>query len=547
MADLSRTQLRQSVQDRPTEHRASILPERRDTRAPEFQGQATLRSAQRGDGGADELLRVLQGVKRSGASVVDAASDVNDLKEFEQGKADRAQANADSIAGTIDDAKMKDSVAYRKWRTKSILDVKLATTKSAIHDDITQLMNSDEDGVWTPEDVDAVIGKHFKALITNEDGTPNEYLSSPEARELINGQYGEIRAQFITEAHDAMVKQQRAKDLDHAVEASLSTVAKGGTYDINTFMKGLPPQIDKVEARRAYIVGMVSHARATENLEGVDHAIEAAQKEGGPQLSFQEMAQLRETRSAVEDQRERRVTKERNERYEKGTEQANEMFRDGKVPDAATIWDMEKKDLIPATTARMFANAIDSIHREERSEARAARAEARAAAAEARQAYEGRVEVSMARRMLEWNVGNGPRTQGEFTSMLASLEKSGQLGTGRQLAGNIMSLDSAWKQGRAAVSANPEFGRYAKVLQDDLLGKSGGGGVTAAALGVKRSQTEVIQALSHYRELVMDKRMSPDAAYRETSKAYRSSGGSTQSRSAALDAAIADMAKRRGK
>jgi hypothetical protein len=547
MADLSRTQLRQSVQDRPTEHRASILPERRDTRAPEFQGQASLRSAQRGDGGADELLRIVQGIKRAGTSVVDAATDQNDLKEYERGKADRAQANADSLAGTIDDAKMKDSVAYRKWRTKSILDVQLATTKSAIHDDITAMMNSDEDGVWGTEDVDAIIGAHFKTLITNEDGTPNEYLSSPEARELINGQYGEIRAQFITEAHDAMVKQQRAKDLDHAVEASLSSVSRGGTYDIDTFMKGLPPQIDKVEARRAFIVGMVSHARATENLEGVDHAIEAAQKEGGPQLSFQEMAQLRETRASVEEHREQRVVEERRVRYEKGTEEINELFSDGKTPDASIIWKMEREDRIPASAARMFQGAIDSAHREERAEARAAVAEARARRMEARQAYADRVEVDMAHRMLEWNLGKGPRTQEEFFGLISSLEKSGKLGEGRQLAGNIMSLDSAWKQGRAAVAANPEYGRFAKVLDDDLSGRSGGGGLTAAALGRKRSQAEVIGAISLYRELVMDKRMTPAAAYREVSQRYKSGGGVTQSKVQALDAAIADMAKRRGK
>src|SRR3546814_15021316 len=59
MADLSKAEARVSRQDRLTEHRSGIIPERRDTDAPKRQTFADIRNARRGYGGAGELMRAL--------------------------------------------------------------------------------------------------------------------------------------------------------------------------------------------------------------------------------------------------------------------------------------------------------------------------------------------------------------------------------------------------------------------------------------------------------------------------------------------------------
>lgn len=546
MVDVSRTDARVTRQDRVTSNRALVLPSR-NTDAPAFRPAGDMRSAARGAAGAEQLLQIVQGMKSAAADVQAAQLERFQFNTTQQARADRMQAGNDTMAGTVDDKKMKDSAAYRKWRTKGILDVKLAETKTAVQDDITQMMNSDQDGVWTPEDVDGIIGKHFKALITNPDGTPNEYLNNPEARELINAHYGEMRSQLITQAHDVMVTEQRDKDLNTAVEAFVRPVARGGSYDLESFMHSLPPQISKADGLHAAITGILGHATATENEEGLDRLLAATKADGKtPILGYQDMARLRETRSKVEEQRERRLNKEQNERHEKGVETLYKAFIDGGRPTREQVWEMAKNDQISARDARTLVMAIHSAEAEDRAESRAAASEARAARQEAREAYRDKVGIDLAWREVDWKLGNGPRNAAEASAAIHQLANQGKLGDGMQMAHSISSLDAAWKAGRTAINANPRFRTYGKMVGE--WAKNGGGtatGAVAAALRGKTEQRVVWDAQDHYRELVMEKRMSPEAAYREVTK-QKQPQAPAKPTAASLDAQLKAMEARRG-
>src|SRR3546814_2670727 len=110
MADLSKAEARVSRQDRLTEHRSGIIPERRDTDAPKRQTFADIRNARRGDGGAGELMRAL-------GMVQGAAKDFQGYAnaEFEKREDQNAEQGAlDGLQGKADPEKEKESFAYRK-------------------------------------------------------------------------------------------------------------------------------------------------------------------------------------------------------------------------------------------------------------------------------------------------------------------------------------------------------------------------------------------------------------------------------------------------
>ena len=107
--DLSQLTLRRTQQDRPTEHRSGILPDRRDTRAPELQTFARMGTAARGDGGAGELMRTLGVVGKAAESFQDYA---NTRFQHDE-EVNAGQGAADQATGQIDPKLMEQSRAYK--------------------------------------------------------------------------------------------------------------------------------------------------------------------------------------------------------------------------------------------------------------------------------------------------------------------------------------------------------------------------------------------------------------------------------------------------
>jgi hypothetical protein len=510
MADLSRLDARTSQQDRITNNRDGVLPSRRNTEAPNLQVNGDLRNARRGEGGAAELLRVLGGVSKAAQAVGSVMQDRQEIKDKEEARADVDNASQDTLNGTFDAEKMAHSTAYRTWRIKGDVEARVAGVTTSIEDDIEKFTSSDEDGLWTTEDIDGIIKGHFKNLVTDENGQPRaDYLDSPEARKIITDKLNDLRPKFLQQAHDFMVKQTRERDTNLAVAGLIGKTEPKGAYDLDGFMQGLPPQINKADALEAAMTGVLAHAEAHENVEGLQALLAGTKADGKtPLLGYRDAARLQSAIPQIEAQRERRIDKEQKDRYEANADNVYKMFDAGKPPSIATIRQLVAEDKLDPRTGRTFQNFIESDAREARSEARADRAEARAN-------YRDTVEMNVAQKVISWSSGMGPMDPKQFGAEIDKLRKSGSIGEGAMGASNMLQLNNAWKAGRQLVASQPMVKTFATAIDKSFAAPKSG---VAAAYGKGADPYAAAAAKQDYLDLVTTGKMNPAQAYAKVMK-----------------------------
>lgn len=113
MADISKIGTRRNAQDRITENRDSVLPSRRETRTPDVQVRADMRSAARGDGGLDELRDFFNGLQRG----AEAYFEYDTQKIAEDARGEYADGTVDAAAGREMDPERAKAYAYRRGFT----------------------------------------------------------------------------------------------------------------------------------------------------------------------------------------------------------------------------------------------------------------------------------------------------------------------------------------------------------------------------------------------------------------------------------------------
>lgn len=259
--DLATVQVRTARQDRLTEHRSSIVPERRDTRAPDFQGSARMGSAARGDvGGAEELMRTLGLANKAAGSFSDYAN-----AKFQKNERDNAaQGSIDAATGHVDaelearSASYKNSVALGRTMTG------FQSSLQSFGDDLHGLIENQDDAdlATRQTEVKDRIDKFFRDFALDPDtGQLRGFLATPEAKRWLAGSMTETRAKLEATSLSRIEERFKGEALTHA-STILGTQIDAGNIDIAGLRKLIPATVSDDELRSTILTTFQGKAEA---------------------------------------------------------------------------------------------------------------------------------------------------------------------------------------------------------------------------------------------------------------------------------------------
>ena len=157
MVDLANAPGRRTATRRLTNNRSNILPARRDTDAPSLVVRADMRTAARGDGGADELRRVL-------GSFTDAAVGFEQSRiagAAEGYRKDAADGAAAAAAGGPAEEGRSSAFQQAYYRLRS--EGQFNTFSTELAEKAEQMVNDGGD----PDEVNAFVMEQFQAFNTD--------------------------------------------------------------------------------------------------------------------------------------------------------------------------------------------------------------------------------------------------------------------------------------------------------------------------------------------------------------------------------------------
>ena len=147
---------RRALQRRVTNNRDGILPGRRNTEAAPVAVRADMRTATRGDGGADELRRVLDGFVNAGARAYDAQTLGNQDLYRRQAAEGAIAAQADTEIDPERARQVAYSEAFYRVRAERRFNDFSNETKTAVEDALNQGAD--------PEEVQALVLERVRAF-----------------------------------------------------------------------------------------------------------------------------------------------------------------------------------------------------------------------------------------------------------------------------------------------------------------------------------------------------------------------------------------------
>ncbi|RVT91289.1 hypothetical protein [Sphingomonas crocodyli] len=526
MNDVSRIDARLTTQSRPGKNSDGIIPSRRNTTAPELQVFADLRNGRRGDGGAEELVRVLGGVSKAAGAVGGALQETLVQRLEREAKEDRDQANDDAFNGVVDDTKMAEHAAYRKWRTDGLMSEELVNVTSAIKTDIAALANSGEP--YDIEDAREIIRRHHQGIFVDPEtgATRNVRLFTTEGRAKAASHMAQLSQELLPQVAENMRQEEASQALNRAIAGSIDLKPAGGAYDVDAFVKSLPPQINKTAAIGEWVTAVVARAKQDENLEGLLDLIERKKEDGKtPLFGARVTAQLRMAAEAVEDAREERITRERTDRWEEGANALYSRMVSGNKPSVGEIGQMiERGDIAPSVGLSM-KNHLES-------EAREAASRRRSALADQQDRRDAEVAVGITSLAINWKLGNGPMNSEAFGKEIERLQRRGDLGGGKAVASHMGALFSAYRDGLTTINNRPDVRGYGQSVAEWARRQGPG----ALLSNPKGDPVFVQEALSQYHDLVFDEGKRPAEAARIVKNQKLPSATSVDSRIAALEA-----------
>lgn len=139
-----------------TQNRDAILPQRRDTDAPNLQVRSDLRTASRGDGGAEELRRVL-GQFGDAAEGAFNAQTANSRDKYQ---AEAAEGAADAATGGEANPERARSTPYQQAFYNLRAESRFNTFSAEVAEQAEQMVNDDAD----PDEVQAFVLERFTAF-----------------------------------------------------------------------------------------------------------------------------------------------------------------------------------------------------------------------------------------------------------------------------------------------------------------------------------------------------------------------------------------------
>lgn len=135
---------RRTSQRRITNNRDGVLPSRRNTEAPSVAIRADLRTATRGDGGADELRRTLDGFLNAGERAFNAQTQGNmDRYRGEAAEGALAAAAGEELSPELQRSRAAQTAFYKAKGEASFTSF-ATETKAAVEDALNQGLGPDE-------------------------------------------------------------------------------------------------------------------------------------------------------------------------------------------------------------------------------------------------------------------------------------------------------------------------------------------------------------------------------------------------------------------
>lgn len=253
--------------------RASIIEERRDTRAPAYRGSATMRTARRGDvGGADALMKSL-------GMVSDAASEYADYAARDHATDERdniARGYADEAAGTVDEELLMKSDGYRNAVTKgrTVNDFTSASREfNAELQTYIERQTSPSLEVRQAEVAARIEGFYRDFAQDPETGELRERLQSPGAARYLAEAIQQSRPDALSRAREAIEEKFNREALEHYGQNIADQPVDNRRLDLTSARELLP---DTVSEEQVSEMTLRALGNAIEELRDKDRFDDAA-------------------------------------------------------------------------------------------------------------------------------------------------------------------------------------------------------------------------------------------------------------------------------
>lgn len=192
MADLSRVDQRISTRGQPTRNRDALIPQRRQTQAPDLEVNA--RPQRQNSGAAQELAKIL-------SLGQDAAENFTGMEMERRAQRDdklASQAQMDFVSEEENPELYARYTAYRRaWHVEGAKSMAVDIDREVVEAVNARL--ADEDDPATLDDIDELIESLYRSKVLGEDGQPLDF-GEPKAQRLLANQMVEARARARTEA-----------------------------------------------------------------------------------------------------------------------------------------------------------------------------------------------------------------------------------------------------------------------------------------------------------------------------------------------------------
>lgn len=244
--------------------RASIIAERRDTRAPDLERNQDLRSARRGDvGGAEALLRTLGLVQDAGSDIVGYMQNKNALDE----KDNIARGFADEAVGTVDEEMMNKSLGYRNAVTKGRTVTNFSKASKEFDEELKQMIEDQDSPILEERlaEIDQRIEGFFNDFAKDpETGELRDYLKSPGALRYLAETIQTTRPKAKAAAQEMIETKFKKEAFGHLNENIIDQALETGTVDLVAARTLLPDIVTDEEFAENVFVSVANAARALE-------------------------------------------------------------------------------------------------------------------------------------------------------------------------------------------------------------------------------------------------------------------------------------------
>lgn len=328
--DLSSAPGRRTEQSAVTHNRDTVLPAKRNVETDRIDVVASVRNGRRGDGGAQEVRRILGMVSEAGGDLLTLQSKQHAVDE----KANAAQAEVDLARGQVNPELEAKSRAYSLSLSMSRSRKAAAETAAELGTSVTEMLNAGADydptkGEHAPdlEDVNAHIDAVVRARLLGPDGKTPIDFGSPEANAALYGQIEALRPRILAQAAETIRVQEGARVTSALGAEYEQDLMDGQPVDIETYMARVPPELrssaktalaesaQNAATRMLGVEGDTPAARAQRDRAAVllTELADRKRPDGTPSWSPEEAGKLREAAARADAQADAANERERRE------------------------------------------------------------------------------------------------------------------------------------------------------------------------------------------------------------------------------------------